>query len=125
MGITEGIGLMEPMLPPDGEHKLEDLAMDLATKASGLASQLPQAVRRSIGDLVRSMNCYYSNLIEGHDTHPRDIDRALAHAASDALVATLVSDAEVVPVVPLDPWDRRVDLIITPTRSIATGAVPR
>jgi Fic family protein len=23
------------------------------------------------------MNCYYSNLIEGHDTHPRDIDRAL------------------------------------------------
>jgi hypothetical protein len=26
------------------------------------------------------MNCYYSNLIEGHDTHPRDIDRALAHA---------------------------------------------
>jgi Fic family protein len=24
------------------------------------------------------MNCYYSNLIEGHNTHPRDIDRALA-----------------------------------------------
>jgi len=24
------------------------------------------------------MNCYYSNLIEGHDIHPRDIDRALA-----------------------------------------------
>jgi len=23
------------------------------------------------------MNCYYSNLIEGHDTHPRDIERAL------------------------------------------------
>jgi Fic family protein len=23
------------------------------------------------------MNCYYSNLIEGHDTHPRDTDRAL------------------------------------------------
>ena len=27
--------------------------------------------------LVRSMDCYYSNLIEGHNTHPRDIDRAL------------------------------------------------
>jgi len=24
---------------------------------------------------VRSMNCYYSNLIEGHDTHPIDIDQ--------------------------------------------------
>ncbi len=71
---------MEPMLPPDGERKLEDLAIDLATKASGLARQLPPTVRRSVGDLVRSMNCYYSNLIEGHDTHPRDIDRALAHA---------------------------------------------
>jgi hypothetical protein len=22
------------------------------------------------------MNCYYSNLIEGHDTHPNDIERA-------------------------------------------------
>ena len=22
------------------------------------------------------MNCYYSNLIEGHDTHPIDIERA-------------------------------------------------
>ena len=80
MTDTESIGLMEPMLPPDGERRLEDLALDLATKASGLASQLPPAVRRGVGDLVRSMNCYYSNLIEGHDTHPRDIDRALAHA---------------------------------------------
>ena len=79
MSIAEGIGLMEPMLPPDGERELEDLAMDLATKSSGLASQLPPTVRGGIGDLVRSMNCYYSNLIEGHDTHPRDIDRALAH----------------------------------------------
>jgi Fic family protein len=25
------------------------------------------------------MNCYYSNLIEGHDTHPVDIERALAN----------------------------------------------
>jgi Fic family protein len=26
--------------------------------------------------------CYYSNLIEGHNTHPRDIDRALADDAA-------------------------------------------
>ena len=80
METTESITVMEPMLPPDGESRLEDLAIDMATKASGLASQLPPAVRAGIGDLVRSMNCYYSNLIEGHDTHPRDIDRALSHA---------------------------------------------
>lgn len=77
---TENIAQMEPMLPPDGERNLEDLAYDMATKASGLASKLPLSVQRGVGDLVRSMNCYYSNLIEGHDTHPRDIDRALAHA---------------------------------------------
>ena len=80
MASGENISSMEPMLPPEGERKLENLAFDLATKASGLASLLPQPVRQEIGDLVRSMNCYYSNLIEGHDTHPRDIDRALAHA---------------------------------------------
>ncbi len=27
--------------------------------------------------LRRAMNCYYSNLIEGHDTHPIEIERAL------------------------------------------------
>ncbi len=31
----------------------------------------------SLAKLVRAMNCYYSNLIEGHDTHPIDIERAL------------------------------------------------
>ena len=34
-------------------------------------------MRTALADLVRSMNCYYSNLIEGHDTHPVDIERAL------------------------------------------------
>jgi Fic family protein len=31
----------------------------------------------SLAKLVRTMNCYYSNLIEGHATHPVDIERAL------------------------------------------------
>ena len=30
------------------------------------------------------MNCYYSNLIEGHNTRPRDIERALAGAELEA-----------------------------------------
>ena len=32
----------------------------------------------NLADLVRVMNTYYSNLIEGHNTRPRDIERALA-----------------------------------------------
>lgn len=68
----------EPFMPTAGAAPLEDLAFDLAREASELAGQLHPIVRASIAALVRSMNCYYSNLIEGHDTHPRDIDRALA-----------------------------------------------
>jgi len=34
-------------------------------------------------DLVRSMNCYYSNLIEGHNTLPIEIEQALTEDYSD------------------------------------------
>ena len=73
----ETVGLMEPLLPPEGTAELNDLAVDLVSKASSFAGMLNPVVSKSVGDLVRSMNCYYSNLIEGHDTHPRDIDRAM------------------------------------------------
>jgi Fic family protein len=75
---SESTDRMEPMLPALGTRELEDLAMELAKKGSALAASLHPLVRQSIAELVRSMNCYYSNLIEGHDTHPRDIDRVLA-----------------------------------------------
>lgn len=64
-------------MPAEGTELLENLAFDLAREASELAGQLHPVVRLSVANLVRSMNCYYSNLIEGHNTHPRDIDRAL------------------------------------------------
>ena len=68
---------MEPLLPSAGERRLEDFAVRLASDSAALAAQLAPPVRAAVGDLVRSMNCYYSNLIEGHNTRPRDIDRAL------------------------------------------------
>jgi Fic family protein len=68
----------EPFIPSEGTEALENLAFDLAREASELSGQIHPIVRLAMGDLVRSMNCYYSNLIEGHNTHPRDIDRALA-----------------------------------------------
>src|SRR5882724_5190432 len=67
---------MEPMLPED-RPELENLATDLVAKSNALAARLNPALRAGVGDLVRSMNCYYSNLIEGHRTLPVDIDRAL------------------------------------------------
>jgi Fic family protein len=69
---------MEPMLPAEEVHDLEDSTAALLANANRLAGRLDPVLLESVGALVRSMNCYYSNLIEGHDTHPRDIDRALA-----------------------------------------------
>ena len=68
---------MEPMLPEDGNRRIEDLAFELSSKASSLAAQINPIVVGTVGNFVRSMNCHYSNLIEGHDTHPLDIERAL------------------------------------------------
>jgi Fic family protein len=68
---------MEPLLPERG-RELEDLGIDLVESANRFSGQLHSVLRSTLGDLTRSMNCYYSNLIEGHNTHPVDIDRALA-----------------------------------------------
>jgi hypothetical protein len=69
---------IELVLPADRDHELEDLAFDLVSSSGALAGLLHPAIRAAVGDLVRSMNCYYSNLIEGHNTLPHDIERALA-----------------------------------------------
>ena len=79
----EVVSLMEPLLlgPRHREH-LTDLTLDLARRSSAFRASLPASILRSLADLVRSMNCYYSNLIEGHNTHPVDIERALRNQYS-------------------------------------------
>lgn len=64
-------------MPVEGDTGLEDLAFELSIKANKLTGSINLVLRKSISSLVTSMNCYYSNLIEGHYTHPRDIDKAL------------------------------------------------
>ncbi len=76
----EAIGLFEPLLVSEGSpHRAElnDLALELATCSAAFRSSLPESISYALADLIRSMNCYYSNLIEGHNTHPIDIERAL------------------------------------------------
>lgn len=72
--------LMEPLVIGSGSRNrgpLSDLAFDLTQKSAGLRRSLKPPILASLAELVRAMNCYYSNLIEGHDTHPVDIERAL------------------------------------------------
>lgn len=80
MDRGEDIALMEPMrIREDSPHRgeLTELAFELATKSSGFTKSIPDGVETPLATLVRSMNCYYSNLIEGHHTHPVDIERAM------------------------------------------------
>ncbi|MCX6594730.1 MAG: Fic family protein [Acidobacteria bacterium] len=82
----EQVSLMEPTRIGDGYRfraRITDLAFELAQRSAGFRRSLPPTMVATLADLVRSMNCYYSNLIEGHDTHPIDIERALKNDYSN------------------------------------------
>lgn len=68
---------MEPLLPPGNDAGLEAQAQELALSAAQLEGAIHGQTREAVAALVREMNCYYSNLIEGHKTLPLDIERAL------------------------------------------------
>ena len=73
------ISQIEPMLPDYSKGPdLSELAIEVVRKASALSATLHPITRQGVVELVRSMNSYYSNLIEGHHTHPVDIEKALA-----------------------------------------------
>lgn len=76
--LSMPVSAMEPMLPGHDLDALLALSVQVFQE-SGRLTGLVHAplVREKIGDLVRSMNCYYSNLIEGHKTLPRDIEQAM------------------------------------------------
>lgn len=77
---NESTGLFEPLMVSASspyKEELNDLAVDLVAQAAAFQSSLPKSIASSLVELIRSMNCYYSNLIEGHNTHPIDIERAL------------------------------------------------
>jgi Fic family protein len=70
------ISQMEPLYPARTEV-LEDLARELIAASAKLEGRLAPATLEGIRALLRMINSYYSNLIEGHSTHPIDIERAM------------------------------------------------
>jgi Fic family protein len=72
---------------------LADLSVEIQREAAGLGQGLHPDSASELADLVRVMNCYYSNLIEGHNTRPRDIERALAGAELEAETRPLALEA--------------------------------
>jgi Fic family protein len=67
---------MERLLP-SADSELADLALDLVAESARTAGGLDPVTEKTLRALFRSINSYSSNLIEGHDTHPADIERAM------------------------------------------------
>lgn len=78
MEVCRQPSAMEPLLPKGQGGRLSELTCEILKASGRLTGQVhsPLVLKR-VADLVREMNCYYSNLIEGHKTIPRDIERAL------------------------------------------------
>lgn len=71
---------MEPLVIDSSRpayHALIGLAHELSEASACLDAALVPATASSLSELVAGMNCYYSNLIEGHHTLPIDIEKAL------------------------------------------------
>ncbi len=69
------ISAMEPLISTD--LSLLGEARQVAASAERIGANLHPATLAAVADLLRTVNCYYSNLIEGHDTHPISIERAM------------------------------------------------
>lgn len=63
--------------------RLADLAVTIQAEADRIGRGLQAGAAADLADMVRVMNCHYSNLIEGYNTRPRDIERALQGAELD------------------------------------------
>lgn len=75
--MYQEISQFEPLFPtPTGE--LENLARKLVESSAKLEAGLSPIVLNEIRDLLRVVNSYYSNLIEGNGTHPVDIEKAMS-----------------------------------------------
>lgn len=67
---------MEPMFPNEASD-LVNMAMEVFRKSASLNEFLHLVTRNEVTRLLRHINSYYSNRIEGEHTTPADIERAI------------------------------------------------
>lgn len=73
----------EPLLPTQKLGELSEITRRIFEKSSALKSSASPQARAALREIVRSMNSYHSNRIEGQGTHPVNIERALKADFSD------------------------------------------
>jgi len=76
--MNETVQRIEPARLEAAPEAISDAVAELAAKSAILGHALDPRTAANLAGLVRIMNTYYSNLIEGHNTRPKDIERALA-----------------------------------------------
>lgn len=64
-----------PYLQLDSLGEYQDKIVDLYRADSALNQTIPASIRKSTEWLLRLVNCYYSNKIEGNPTHPKELLR--------------------------------------------------
>ncbi|MCE1226261.1 MAG: Fic family protein [Geobacteraceae bacterium] len=74
--MPDVVSKMTPLLPERADE-LQDLALNVIQRSASLGTRLHPITLSSLQELLRIINSYYSNLIEGHNTHPHDIVRAM------------------------------------------------
>lgn len=67
----------EPLLPQRKLEALREQSRSVVEQSYRLSGCAHPATVAALRELVREMNSYYSNRIEGQNTHPRQIERAL------------------------------------------------
>jgi Fic family protein len=74
----ESVQRIEPARLENIPEAISDVVAELSGEAAKLGKSLHPRTASNLAGLVRIMNTYYSNLIEGHNTRPKEIERALA-----------------------------------------------
>ena len=67
----------QPPLPTEQLGRLKDLAQEVVIAAATLEGRIAKETAQALGDRLRFINSYHSNLIEGHKTTILDIEAAL------------------------------------------------
>jgi Fic family protein len=74
----ESVQRLEPARLEEVPEAISEVVAELAAASAKLGQRLNPRTAVNLADVVRLMNTYYSNLIEGHVARPMDIERALA-----------------------------------------------
>ncbi|PCK09294.1 MAG: cell filamentation protein Fic [Alteromonadaceae bacterium] len=72
-----------PYLQADTLGEYQDKLLELYMADAALNKTIPESIRKSTEWLLRQVNCFYSNKIEGNPTHPKELLKTQEVGGSD------------------------------------------